>query len=99
MDGLEILGVAANGFGTFAGSIINKGAISAHGTAVYIADAGSSLFTGSITNAGVLTAAAGMGLVVSSIANGVGGTFAGSIVNTSAVSAEETGILIANVGA
>jgi len=81
--------------GTFAGAIVNKGAVSAKRTALYIIAVGGLNFSGSIANSGAITSKSDDGILLSNIADG---TFAGSISNSGAISSDDYGLGIENVG-
>ena len=85
----------------FSGNISNSGAIktvTAPGGIVVssVVAASGATFAGNIINGGAISAANGLGLKVTRVANN-GGTFDGNIVNSGAISAAQFGLDIENV--
>ena len=93
--GIEIADVAGNG--TFAGTIATGGAISAQKTGLLILDVGSLLFSGGIANSSAITSSDDYGIEIADVAGN--GTFAGTIANGGAISAQKTGLIFTGVGA
>jgi hypothetical protein len=87
---------AIAGSGNFSGTIVNTGPITAHETAVLVEDVGHSGFSGTISNGGVISSTVDVGLFVSAVATD--GRFNGNIVNTGAIVAKASGMVVESAG-
>ncbi len=95
--GINIQDEAQSGPADFTKGIVNSGKIVAKSTGIIIANLALSRFSGGITNSGAVTSAEGDAIEISNVA--VSGTFTNNIVNTGALSANDTGLDIGNAGA